>query len=345
MSVELDTTPSTPPPAGSTAPPVAAPTVEAPVAPAAPASEAPRLASADELWDSHQKDKAATGKDTAPPATPEKAPGSAPVAAPENNTATPPAPTAPTTPPAPDENDPVYLKAELAKERSKLQEIEQARQAAEVKQFTERQQAELNADAELAQKTSNAYSRKHAQVTKLEQAIAEARSNQDFEAVEELTAQYEDAFDEAIVIWDNKSKLERELAAKARYFQDQYTRSREGENQRALEQMLKPYGVDVKELLGKVPEQHKNNLFAVTDTALKTIVAARDTEIADLKKQLKETETRVRAELRDKWDSTNPGSVKHVDPGTGGAGLAPVRATDKTSDEWWEIHQRGKKAS
>jgi hypothetical protein len=345
MSVELDTTPSTPP-AGSTTP-VAAPTVEAPVAPAAPASEAPaKMQSADELWDSHQKDKAV--KDTAPPAATEKAPGSAPVAAPENNTATPPITTptdAPTTPPAPDENDPVYLKAELAKERSKLQEIEQARQAAEVRQFTERQQAELNADAELAQKTSNAYSRKHAQVTKLEQAITEARSNQDFEAVEELTAQYEEAFDEAIVIWDNKSKLERELAAKARYFQDQYTRSREGENQRALEQMLKPYGVDVKELLGKVPEQHKNNLFAVTDTALRTIVAARDTEIADLKKQLKETETKVRAEMRDKWDSTNPGSVKHVDPGTGGAGLAPVKATDKSSDEWWEIHQRGKKAS
>lgn len=240
---------------------------------------------------------------------------------------------------------PVDYKTEYEKILADNQRKEQDRQAAEVRQLTERQQAELRQDQSYAERSNNAYNRKHAQVTSLERQIAEARAERDFEVVEVLTQQHDEAYDEALVLWETKVKADQVVDGKAKYFQTQYANSRSKDNERALEGMLRPYGLELKAVMEKVPEQYKNNLFAVADTALKEVAGKKDAEIADLKKQLKETETRVRAEERGKWDSTNPAGVKHADPGTGGANGEPKWSPDQSPYLWFGRSEAKKRAA
>jgi hypothetical protein len=317
---------------------VAAPTVEAP-APVAPVSEAPAKLSPDELYAAHlaeQKGKAGSqpAETTTPATSPEKAPVSATVAAPD--TAASSTVTTPTEPA-------LTVEEQLAKAQEKLQQIEQARQAAEVRTLTERQQSELASDKALLDRTGVALDRKINQCNGILQEIAQARAEGDLEQVEELNARYAEAYDEAQILETNKARFDREYQSKANYFQSQYAKSREGENQKVLDQIFKPFGLETKAVLEKVPEQYRNNPFAVMDYALKQIASTKDTEIASLKEQLKTADEKANEKYRAKWDNSNPASVPHKSSGGGNSGEVKF-SKDVPSDYWYDQYQKEKAA-
>jgi hypothetical protein len=135
-----------------------------------------------------------------------------------------------------------------------------------------------------------------------------------------LNARYAEAYDEAQILETNKARFDREYQSKANYFQSQYAKSREGENQKVLDQIFKPFGLETKAVLEKVPEQYRNNPFAVMDYALKQIASTKDTEIASLKEQLKTADEKANEKYRAKWDNSNPASVPHKSSGGGNSG-------------------------
>lgn len=221
-----------------------------------------------------------------------------------------------------DSDDPIKLKEELGKYRDQIQQIEQARQSAEVARLTQQQRAELNADRTNLDSTEAAFTRKYNQCMTLQQQIAEAESEEDYAAVRELNIRYAEAYDDARVLEINRDRLARDYQAKDKYFQSKYHESREADNQKALEQILKPFGLDTKAVLDKVPESQRNNFLSITDTALKTLVETKDVEIASLKKQLAEVEKKANSEARSKWDGSNPGSVPHPNVSGNSSGSA-----------------------
>lgn len=326
--MELDTTTTATPTAEDTSGKVEAAKVEAP-AQAAPKVTAPKLEEPSVYFKAARDKKEQAASQVAaqpdPAPTPEKAPVSA-VAAPEPAAVA----TTPTTTTAPTPE--LTVEQELAKAKERIQQFEQAREVAEVQQLTARQQADLAADKALLDRTVAARDRKVTQCQQILAQLSEAESDGDYEAIKELNARYAEAYDEAHILENTAARYDKELGAKSRYFNDQFAKTRESENTRTLDAIFKPYGLNAKEVLSQVPEQFKSNSFAVLDTALKTLTASKDAEIADLKKQLSEVETAANAKARDKWDSSNPAREPHKNVSGGASGSKKWSPNDKGSD-------------
>lgn len=240
-----------------------------------------------------------------------------------------PAATGEVTPPAttpPVEDEVVRLRRENEDYHRQFQEVETARQASQAQALTVRQQNELAQHEAAANATKQAYALKYYQLEDLQSEYATAQSEQDFEAMQALAQSIQTATFEAQVFLSAQTMAEHNLTRVKTDFQNSYDTERTKAQTAAVEQVAKKYGLSLDDLKKSAPDLKVTEYFKVLDTMGKALHDKLSAENAELKKQLKEQETKLREEYRDQFDNS-PGAQPHrMNGGTAGAHVDGIKA-------------------
>lgn len=218
------------------------------------------------------------------------------------------------------------LKRENEAYQRQFQELESARQAAEVQHLTRTQQEELQNLTNRQARAETAYARKYHQVESVLAEWQQAKAERDIDTVEAIEESLEGLQEELYALYDAQTTAQESVQRKTREFAENYDRTRQDAQSAAIERVVKQYGLTLKELKDHAPDLKVTEYFKVLETTAKAIATSKDKEIATLKQQLKEQETRLRAEFRDQFDNS-PGAIPHrSNGGTAGAHVDGIRA-------------------
>lgn len=225
--------------------------------------------------------------------------------------------------PVPDEL--TRLKEENANYQRRFQEVETARQSAQVQELTHKQRTELQEVINDQTATTQTLQYKNYQIQTMAQELQAATEERDYDAVDALKQSIAFAQYEAQLLERSTARFASQAEQMKNYYQSQYDNDRTVAQTQAIENIAKKYGVTMEDLKKAAPDLKVTEYFKVLDTVARSIATAKDSRIAELESQLKSAKSNILAEVLEEFDNS-PGAQPHRMGGaTAGAQVTGIK--------------------